>query len=214
MKYQNLEIFRLVHSAFKIKSDKVIYIDPFNLPENQEKGDLVFITHEHFDHFSIEDLKKICNEKTIIIASDLCKDNLKNLTYKEVKFVKPHQEFEIEGINVETIPAYNINKFREPRKVFHPKGEPRVGYVLKIDGVRIYHAGDTDSIEEMKNLKNIDIALLPVSRTYVMTAEEAAESVEVINPKIAIPMHYGAIVGSSEDAKRFKELSKVQVEII
>jgi L-ascorbate metabolism protein UlaG (beta-lactamase superfamily) len=214
MKYQNLEILRLVHSAFKIRSDKVIYIDPFNLPENQEKGDLVFITHEHFDHFSIEDLKKICDEKTIIVASALCKDGLKDLTYKEIKFIEPHQEFKIEGINVETIPAYNINKFREPGKVFHPKGEPRVGYVLEIDGVRIYHAGDTDSIEEMKNLKNIDIALLPVSGTYVMTAEEAAESVEVINPKIAIPMHYGAIVGSSEDAKRFKELSKVQVEII
>jgi len=214
MNYQNLEILRLVHAAFKIKSNKVIYIDPFNLPGDQEKGDLVFITHEHFDHFSIEDLKKICDEKTIIVASALCKDGLKDLIYKEVKFVQPNQEFDIEGIKVETIPAYNINKFREPGKVFHPKGEPRVGYVLEIDGVRIYHAGDTDNIEEMKDLKNIDIALLPVSGTYVMTAEEAADAAQVINPKIAVPMHYGAIVGSIEDAKRFKELLKVQVEII
>jgi L-ascorbate metabolism protein UlaG (beta-lactamase superfamily) len=214
MKYQNLEILRLIHAAFKIKSDKVIYIDPFNLPGDQEKGDLVFITHEHFDHFSIDDLRKICDEKTTIVASALCKDGLKDLTYKEVKYAQPNQEFEIEGIKIETIPAYNINKFREPGKVFHPKDEPRVGYALEIDGVRIYHAGDTDNIEEMKNLKNIDIALLPVSGTYVMTAEEAASAVEVINPKIAIPMHYGAIVGSIEDAKRFKEISKIQVEII
>jgi L-ascorbate metabolism protein UlaG (beta-lactamase superfamily) len=214
MKYRNLEILRLIHSAFKIKSDKVIYIDPFKLPGNQERADFVFITHEHFDHFSIEDLKKICDEKTTIVASALCKDGLKDLTYKEVKYAQPNQEFEIEGIKVETIPAYNINKFREPGKVFHPKNEPRVGYALEIDGVRIYHAGDTDKIEEMKDLKNIDIALLPVSGTYVMTAEEAASAVEVINPKIAIPMHYGAIIGSVEDAKTFKKLSKVQVEII
>jgi len=214
MKYQGIEIERLAHAAFKIRNNKTLYIDPFRLSGSLEKADIIFITHEHFDHCSLEDLAKICDENAIIVASILCEESLKDLTCKEKIYVKPNQNFELHGIKVETIPAYNINKFREPEKVFHPKEEPRVGYVIEIGGVRIYHAGDTDNIEEMKNLRNIDIALLPVSGTYVMTPEEAKEAVEVINPKIAIPMHYGVIVGSIEDAKRFKELSKVQVEII
>lgn len=209
MKYNNLEILRLNHAAFKIKNQKIIYIDPFQIKPD-EKADLVFITHEHFDHFSPEDLEKIVTEETFIVACHLC--DLRK--YKNVRLVKPNESFEVEGIKVETIPAYNINKFREPGKVFHPKEDGRVGYVLEIDGARIYHAGDTDNIPEMANLKNIDVALLPVSGTYVMTPEEAVEAVKIIQPKLAIPMHYGAIVGSLEDAQKFKELSPISTEII
>ncbi len=209
MKYQNLEIIRLNHAAFKIKNQKIIYIDPFQIRPD-EKADLVFITHEHFDHFSPEDLKKIIDEETLIVACRLC--NLSQ--YQNVKLVRPFENFEVENIKVETLPAYNLNKFKEPGKVFHPKENDGVGYVLEIEGVRIYHAGDTDNIPEMANLKDIDIALLPVSGTYVMTAEEAVAAVKVIKPKLAIPMHYGTIVGTNEDAKKFKESSPFPVEII
>lgn len=213
MKYQNLEILRLNHSAFKIKNKKIIYLDPFQIAPD-EKADIIFITHEHFDHCSLEDIRKILSENTKIVASLLCQNELKDLKIKEIKYVKPFENFEIEGIKVETVPAYNLNKFRAPGKVFHPKEEPRVGYVLEIEGIMIYHAGDTDNIPEMANLKNIDLALLPVSGTYVMTAEEAVEAVKVISPKLAIPMHYGAIVGSIDDANKFKSLSPVKVEVI
>jgi L-ascorbate metabolism protein UlaG (beta-lactamase superfamily) len=209
MKYNNLEILRLNHAAFKIKNQKIIYIDPFQIQPDEE-ADLVFITHEHFDHFSPEDLEKIVTEETFIVACHLC--DLRK--YKKVRLVKPNESFEVEGIKVETIPAYNINKFREPGKVFHPKEDGKVGYVLEIEGVKIYHAGDTDNIPEMANLKNIDVALLPVSGTYVMTPEEAVEAVKIIKPQLAIPMHYGAIVGSLEDAQKFKELSPISTEII
>jgi len=115
---------------------------------------------------------------------------------------------------IEAVPAYNLNKFREPGTVFHPRAEKRLGFIAALDGTRVYFAGDTDFIPEMKSIK-CDIALLPVSGTYVMTAEEAAEAAKAINPKIAVPMHYGAIVGSEADAKKFKSLVKnCQVEIL
>lgn len=209
MVYRDIEIIRLNHASFKIKNHKVIYVDPFKIKPD-EKADLIFITHEHFDHFSPEDLEKIVTEKTFIVACHLC--DLEK--YQNVRLVKPYENFEIENIKVETIPAYNTNKFREPGKVFHPREDGRVGYILEIEGVRIYHSGDTDNIPEMGNLKNINIALLPVSGIYVMTAEEAVEAVKIIKPKIAIPMHYGTIVGSLSDAQKFKKLSPITVEII
>ncbi len=213
MKINNLEIKKLRHATFKIVFEsKVIYIDPFRLPENQEKADYIFITHEHFDHCSPEDVKKILKDETKIITIDSVKEALKDLT-KNFIVVKPNQEFEIDDIKVKTIPAYNINKFRSPGIVFHPKEDGKVGFILEIKGKRIYHAGDTDFIEEMKELKDIDLALIPVSGTYVMTAEEAASAVNTFLPKIAIPMHYGEIVGSIEDAKKFKELSRVEVSL-
>jgi L-ascorbate metabolism protein UlaG (beta-lactamase superfamily) len=118
------------------------------------------------------------------------------------------------NVQIEAVPAYNVNKFREPGKAFHPKGESRLGFVVEMDGTTVYHAADSDLIPEMQHIK-CDIALLPVSGTYVMTAEEAAQAVAAIKPKIAVPMHYGAIVGSSSDAEKFKSLVKdCQVEIL
>lgn len=216
MKYKNVILARLNHAAFKIKgSGKVIYFDPFKIPAGElEKADIVFVGHEHFDHCSPDDLKKIVSQGTMLITIDACKDAVENLGLKEIKYVKPGDTLELDGVQIEAVPAYNINKFRSPGVPFHPKEDGKVGFVVEIDGVRIYHAGDTDYISEMQNLKNIDIALLPVSGTYVMTAEEAVEAVKIINPKIAVPMHYGDTVGTEEDAQKFKELSSVAVEIL
>lgn len=196
----------LGHDSFKIVGGgKVIYIDPFQLAAPQEPADLLLITHEHFDHCSPKDFEGLMQPSTTTIAAASCDPKL--FTGKVI-MVKPGERHEIDGVIVETVPAYNIGKS------FHPREDERVGFVLTIEGERIYHSGDTDNIPEMRELRNIDVALVPVSGTYVMTAEEAAEAVNSFQPKLAIPMHYGSIIGSGDDAKQFKESAKVQVEIL
>lgn len=213
MKLMNLDVTRIGHDTFRIAGSKVIYIDPFQVPKSDE-ADIVLLTHEHFDHLSLDDLKKVIFPGTTIVASPLCKDGLKGVKVKAIHYVEPGGKHVVGMVEIEGVPAYNLNKFREPGKAFHPKGEKRLGFVIKMDGTTIYHAGDTDFIPEMKSI-HCDIALLPVSGTYVMTAEEAAQAAETLRPKIAVPMHYGAIVGSDADAQEFKSLVKsCQVEIV
>jgi L-ascorbate metabolism protein UlaG (beta-lactamase superfamily) len=132
---------------------------------------------------------------------------------KEIRIMKPGDKINVGDVAIEAVPAYNVNKYREPGRVFHPEEDGKLGYVVTIKGVRIYHAGDTDHIPEMKNIQT-DIALLPVSGTYVMTAHEAAEAAATINLQIAIPMHYGAIVGGRIDAETFQKLAKCEVKLL
>jgi len=200
----------LGHDCFRIDDGKIIYFDPYQLKGSPTPADLVLITHEHFDHLSEADINKISKADTAYVAPENARGKLKgNVTY-----VKPGDTVEVAGYKIEAVPSYNVNKFREPGKVFHPKEYGGVGYIITLsDGTRVYHAGDTDFIPEMKSVK-ADIALLPVSGTYVMTAEEAAEAAKAISPKLAVPMHFGAIVGSEKDAQRFKELAGVPVEIL
>ena len=194
----------LGHATFKIVTeDKIIYIDPFQL-KKKDQADIILITHEHFDHCSPEDVEKIQKPDTVIVTTSDCALKLSG----EIKKVKPGDKINVKGIEIEAVPAYNTNK------KFHPKENNWVGYIINIKGTKIYHAGDTDKIPEMKDFKNIDIALLPVSGTYVMTAEEAAEAATIINPKIAVPMHYGSIVGSEKDAKKFADLLKGKIEVV
>jgi L-ascorbate metabolism protein UlaG (beta-lactamase superfamily) len=207
--YKGVKISWLGHDCFKIKNGKTIYIDPFNIKEG-EKANIIFVTHEHYDHCSLKDIKKISTSETIVVAPESCKTQLSGM---KTKFVKPGDKIVVDGIEVKAVPAYNVNKFRAPGEVFHPKEEEKVGYIITFGGVKIYHAGDTDLIQEMKNIQ-VDIALLPVSGTYVMTAEEAAEATKMIKTEIAIPMHYGAIVGTEKDAEKFKKLASCKVEIL
>jgi len=213
MKLLNLDFTHVAHDTFRIAGSKVIYTDPFKLTKRDD-ADIVLLSHEHFDHLSLDDLNKVISPGTTIVASPLCRDGLKKVKVKEIKFLDPGGKFTAGKVEIEAVPAYNVNKFREPGHVFHPKGEKGLGFVFQMDGTRVYFAGDTDFIPEMKTIK-CDVALLPVSGTYVMTAEEAAEAAAAINPKIAVPMHYAAIVGSEAEAKKFKSLVKnCQVEII
>ena len=213
MKLLNLEFTRIAHDTFKIKGSSVIYTDPFKVTARDE-ADIVLISHEHFDHLSLEDLNKVVFPGTTIVASPLCKDGIKDLKVKQIRFLDPGGKITVGKVEIETYPAYNINKFREPGHPFHPVGEKRLGFLFTMDGTRVYYAGDADFIPEMNDIA-CDIALLPVSGTYVMTPEEAADAALAIHPKIAVPMHYGAIVGSDADAIRFKNLVKhCQVEII
>ena len=211
--YQGLKISWLGHDSFRIKNGKTIIIDPFKIRPIPEKADILLITHEHYDHLSIDDIKKVANENTTVVTIPAVKKELSNLKVKEVKAVKPGDKLRLGDISIEVVPAYNLNKVREPGKVFHPKEDGKAGYIIGIQGVRVYHAGDTDAIPEMKGLK-ADVALLPVSGTYVMTAEEAAQAAKMVEPKLAIPMHYGVIVGSEQDAQKFKQLATVQVQIL
>ena len=213
MKLLNLDFTRIAHDTFRIAGSKVVYTDPYKVTKNDE-ADIVLLSHEHFDHLSLEDLNKVTMPGTTIVASPLCRDGLKEVKVKETRFLDPGGKCTVGQVEVEAVPAYNLNKFRAPGQVYHPKGEPRVGFVLRMDGTTVYYAADTDFIPEMKSIK-CDIALLPVSGTYVMTAEEAAEAATALNPQIAVPMHYGAIVGSEEDARKFKSLVKnCRVEIV
>ena len=198
----------LGHASFRISNNKIIYIDPFQLKSPEADADIIFITHEHFDHCSIDDIAKLVTPNTIIVTVPDCQSKLSSLQFKKFVLVEPDKVCDVEGIKVETVSAYNTNK------KFHPKDNNWVGFIITVDGKRIYHAGDTDYIPEMNELKDIDFALVPVSGTYVMTAEEAANAVNKFKPKVAIPMHYGSIVGEESDAEKFKELAECEVRIL
>lgn len=192
----------LGHDTFKIVGEKIIYIDPFKI-KTKGKADIILITHGHHDHCSVADVKEISTPKTLILSPQSCAEKLGG----NVKLVKRGDKIDIDGVNIEAVPAYNIDK------KFHPQTADGVGYIITVKGVRIYHAGDTDRIPEMKGFKNVNIALLPVSGKYVMTAEEAVMAALDIKPDIAIPMHYGAIIGSIADAERFSEGLKGKIEV-
>ncbi|MEK6813028.1 MAG: MBL fold metallo-hydrolase [Nanoarchaeota archaeon] len=211
MQMGELNIEWLGHDGFKINAtNKKIYIDPYQLKTSFQDADVICITHEHYDHCSPEDIERVIKPASIIITIPECQSKLSKIVARvaDVLVMEPFQKEEREGYIVETIPAYNTNKFRSPGLPFHPEEDGKVGFILTMNGKRIYHAGDTDFIPEMKSLKNIDIALIPVSGTYVMTPEEAAQAVESFKPKIAIPMHYNSIVGTVKDAEKFKSLVK------
>lgn len=196
---ENVEV--LYHSSIKIKDNKIIYIDPFKIDKDYNDADIVFITHDHFDHYSEEDIDKVINENTTIIIPEelLTKILRKGINKNAVITVKSNKEYMVQGIKFETIPAYNTNK------TFHPKENDWVGYIITLDGIRYYIAGDTDITEENRKVK-CDVAFVPVGGTYTMNYSEAAELVNIIKPKIAVPIHYGSVVGTKQDATNFIKL--------
>lgn len=198
------KIHWLGHDAFRIDADKVIYIDPYQLAAGEPKADIILITHDHFDHYSPDDVQKLLKPGTMVVSIAAVTKKVRGAA---VQTVKPGDKVTVQGIDIEAVPAYNVDK------QFHPKSAGHVGFIVTIDGVRIYHAGDTDFIPEMKGFR-VDIALLPVSGTYVMTAEEAVQAAGAIKPKLAIPMHYGAIVGGLSDAQRFAQACPVETVIL
>jgi L-ascorbate metabolism protein UlaG (beta-lactamase superfamily) len=195
----------LRHASVLLDGSKRVYIDPWEI-KKAAPADLVLITHDHYDHLSLPDLKAVCGAATEICVPEAAISRLAGVRGK-VHGVRPGQELTAATLRVEVLAAYNVSK------KFHPREAHNVGYVVTLDGERIYHAGDTDRIPEMKGIAP-DVALLPVGGTYTMTAEEAAQAVSDLQAKRAIPIHFGAIVGDSNDAARFKALSSVPVEIL
>jgi len=190
-----INIQHISHSAFKLSDGKVIYIDPFNIKDN-DPADIILITHSHYDHCSIKDIQKIVKEGTEIFITPDCQSKLNHFDNVKVNLVQPNKVYTSGNIKIETIPAYNINK------KFHPRANDWVGYILTVNNKRVYHAGDTDFIPEMKSLKGIDIALLPIGGTYTMDVDEAAGAANSFRPKILVPMHYNDIDNTQADPKR------------
>ena len=201
----NIEV--LYHSSIRISKEKIIYIDPFKIDRNYNDADIIFITHDHYDHYSEEDINKVKKEDTVIVVPKGMSAKLLKQGFKQdyIVTVDSDNTYMVKDIKFETIPAYNINK------KFHPKENDWVGYVIQINGVRYYIAGDTDVTEENKNVK-CDVAFVPVGGTYTMDYKEAAELVNEIKPKIAVPIHYGSVVGSKQDAIDFISLFGSDIE--
>ncbi|RLI22530.1 MBL fold metallo-hydrolase [Candidatus Bathyarchaeota archaeon] len=196
----------LGHASFQIRVDgKVIYIDPYE-GAYEEKADLILVTHSHFDHCDTSKISMIRKGDTVIVAPEDCARKIGG----EVKSLKAGESLEVDGVKVTAVEAYNYKRFRSPGVPFHPKGLG-VGYVLEVEGKRIYHAGDTDFIPEMKDLKNIDLALVPSGGTYTMDNPEAAEAVLAFKPKKVMPMHRWDT--DPEEFKREVE-SKSNVEVV
>jgi L-ascorbate metabolism protein UlaG (beta-lactamase superfamily) len=213
--YRGVKISWLGHSGFRLSdaAGKTVYIDPYQVRSNMP-AQLILITHEHFDHCSPDDVRRLSAENTIIVTTPMVKEKLRGLTARFL-LVSPGNAVDVGGLRIEAVPAYNVNKFRSPGIPFHPQADNKVGFVVTIGGLRVWHAGDTDNIPGIeKTVKDIDVALVPVSGTYVMTSDEAAAMVSKIKPKIAIPMHYGTIVGTKEDAEKFKARAGVEVRIL
>jgi len=200
-----VDIKYLGHASILISTDtRYIYVDPWKIVKEQPKADLILITHPHYDHFSPEDIRKIGKKETVIVGPS----DIKKIKIGENREIKPNEEIVLDWIKIKGFPAYNLNKS------FHPKSNNWLGFVLEIKGEKIYIAGDTDFIPEMKNLK-VDIAIVPVGGTYTMNAKEASDAINTINPKIAIPYHWGDIVGSEEDVKLFSSsVLNAKVEIL
>ena len=202
---ENIEI--LYHSSIRINKEKIIYIDPFKINKNYNDADIIFITHDHYDHYSEEDIDKVINENTTIIIPDelLTKLLRKGINKNAIITVESNKNYMVQGIKFETISAYNTNK------TFHPKENGWVGYIIIINGIRYYIAGDTDITEENKQVK-CDVAFVPVGGTYTMDFKEAASLINEIKPKIAIPIHYGSIVGTEQDAIDFIRLLHPEIK--
>lgn len=204
---ENIEV--LCHSSIKFSKEKIIYFDPFKIEEEYKDADIIFITHSHYDHFSEKDIDKVRKENTVIfITNDLYEKTL-NLGFKKENIitVEPNKEYKIDNIEIKTIPAYNINK------KFHLRQYNWVGYIIKIEGITYYIAGDTDITEENKNAK-CDVAFVPVGGTFTMDFKEASDLINIIKPKIAVPIHYGNIVGSKQDAIEFTKLLNQEIKSV
>ncbi|HSX41958.1 MAG TPA: MBL fold metallo-hydrolase [Candidatus Saccharimonadales bacterium] len=213
--FEGAIITALGHDGFLVEfpnENLTLAFDPFQIAPIDKKADYIFVSHGHFDHCDPDSIRKLSHEKTVIVASNAFQNELAEFGDK-VAFYDGTDKVKLEKITYWAIPAYNVNKFRTPTEVFHPKELGGVGFIVEVGSTRIYHAGDTDVTPEMETLKKIDVALLPISGTYVMTVEEAVQAAELIQPKLAIPMHFGKLLGSVMDAHRFRDLLKDKIAV-
>lgn len=192
---ENIEV--LTHSSIRITGDAIIYVDPFHIDVAAKDADFIFITHDHFDHFSPEDIEKVVKSDTTLVVPERMKKQAVDIPCGQVITVKPGIQEQMGDITVETVAAYN------PLKPFHPKKNGWVGYILTVNGIRIYVAGDTDITAENRAV-SCDVALVPIGGTYTMDAKKAAELINEIKPMATIPTHYGSVAGGRENEDVFR----------
>jgi L-ascorbate metabolism protein UlaG (beta-lactamase superfamily) len=204
----------LGHSGFRIRAGRaVVYIDPYRVPEGSPPADLILITHGHYDHFSPQDVERLSTKGTWLVGPAAVAERVSG----QVHSIAPGEFLDdeiVRGVHVGAIAAYNTSKRDPEGNAFHPREAGWVGYELNVWGQRLYHSGDTDVIPEMDRVTGVDVALLPVSGTYVMTANEAAEAARRIQPRVAVPMHWGGHIGTAEDARAFAKKAPVEVRIL
>ena len=203
----------LGHSGFRIDArGTTIYIDPYRIADGPV-ADLILVTHAHYDHFSPQDVERVTGEHTWLVAPPAVAERATG----RVVSIAPGEQLELEpvpGVEVAAVAAYNTSKRDDDGRPFHPREAGCVGFDLNVAGQRLYHAGDTDVIPEMDSVVGVDVALLPVSGTYVMTPGEAAEAARRIQPAAAVPMHWGQHIGTRADAEEFAERAPVEVRIM
>ena len=197
------------HSSIKIAKDKIVYIDPFRINEVPHDADYIFITHSHYDHFSVQDILKVAKIDTVFISTEDTKSSLElmGIPQEQIVIVEPNKNYELKDIKFETVPSYNENK------KYHPKENNWVGYIIKLNGVKYYIAGDTDNISEIQNIK-CDIAFLPIGGEFTMNPQEAAELANKIECKLVIPTHYAELVGTKEDLDEFIRLTNKEIKVL
>ncbi len=204
----------LGHAGFRIEvRGATVYIDPYRVPAEAPKADLILVTHGHYDHFSPQDIERLSHDDTWLIAPAPVAERAAG----RVASIAPGEGIELDhlhGVDVAAVAAYNTSKRDSDGRVFHPREAGWVGFDVGIRGERLYHSGDTDVIPEMDAVVGVDVALLPVSGTYVMTASEAVEAARRIQPRVAVPMHWGSHLGTRSDAETFAERAPVEVRIL
>lgn len=194
-------------SSIRIQSEKIIYFDPFKISSAANDADVIFITHEHSDHFSPEDIRKVQKSDTVFVGPKSMEDTFKKSGYSDLILLAPGEKTTVQDIPVEAIPAYNL------MKPFHLKKNGWLGYVITVEGQHIYVAGDTDDTPEAQAV-SCDIALVPIGGTFTMNYKKAAAYINELHPQIAIPTHYGTIVGSADDGEAFRKLVQPDIEVV
>jgi L-ascorbate metabolism protein UlaG (beta-lactamase superfamily) len=214
-RFRGVEIYRLGHDAFRVVGGSVVlYIDPYLVQVGEPKADVVLVTHEHFDHCDPPSIQRVAKPSTVVVAPKVARQCVAKAMQNVVE-IAPGEVKTVGNVKMAAYPAYNINKYRDPARgvVFHPRQDGRVAYLIELEGVKIFHAGDSDFVPEFREVK-ADVVLVPVSGVYVMTPSEAAEFVNTVEPRVAIPMHYGSIVASEKEAREFKRLVKPGIEVV
>jgi L-ascorbate metabolism protein UlaG (beta-lactamase superfamily) len=204
----------LGHASFRITVGRAtVYIDPYRVADDAPSADLILITHGHYDHFSPQDVERLSKRETWLVGPAAVAERVSGQVHR----IGPGEMLDdelVRGLHISAVAAYNTSKRDADGKPFHPRDAGWVGYALNVRGERLYHSGDTDVIPEMDSVTGVDVALLPVSGVYVMTAQEAAEAARRIQPRVAVPMHWGSHIGTEHDARTFAATAPVEVQIM
>lgn len=200
-----MQIEVLNHASIKITSGKIYYFDPYKIDKKMSDADYIFITHDHYDHFDYSSIKNVINESTMLIVPACLEEKVKEIT-NNYTIVYPSCNYEIATLHFDTVPSYNIGKS------FHLKEMNYIGYIVNIKNNKVYVMGDTDVIDEIKDI-SCDICFVPIGGTYTMNYKEASNYINMINPKEVIPIHYGSVVGNKDLGLKFSELVNSNINV-